>query len=96
MADVLPQRWAQLARRCFGVTETDDAVAAKMLSVKVVEWFKRTDSYLTLSDVGIPEDKFEAMADDVIRMFPIAGTNTTAGARPITKEDIVKIYRLCK
>ena len=33
---------------------------------------------------------------DVIRMLPIAGTETTAGVRPITKEDIVKIYNLCK
>jgi alcohol dehydrogenase YqhD (iron-dependent ADH family) len=95
MADALPHRWAKLARRCFGVTEADDAVAARLLSGKVVEWFKRTGSYLTLSDVGIPADKFEAMADDVIRMFPIAGTQTTAGARPITKDDIVKIYGLC-
>lgn len=96
MANALPHRWAKLARRCFGVTETDDVVAAKMLSVKVVEWFKRTGSYLTLSDVGIPADKFEAMADDVIRMFPIAGTQTTAGARPVSKEDIIRIYGLCK
>lgn len=96
MADALPHRWAKLARRCFGVTEADDAVAAKLLHVKVTEWFKRTGSYLTLSDVGIPADKFEAMADDVIRMFPIGNTQTTAGARPITKDDIVNIYNLCK
>lgn len=96
MADALPHRWAKLARRCFGVTEADDAVAAKLLHVKVIEWFKRTDSYLRLSDVGIPADKFEAMADDVIRMFPIGSTQTTAGARPITKDDIVQIYKLCQ
>lgn len=96
MADALPHRWAKLARRCFGVTEADDVVAAKMLSEKVVDWFKRTGSYLTLSDVGIPADKFDAMAEDVIRMFPIAGTATTAGARPIGKQDIVNIYERCR
>ncbi len=96
MADALPAKWAKLARRCFDVTEQDDMVAAKMLSVKVTEWFKATDSYLTLSDVNIPDDQFERMADDIVRMFPGAEPNTTAGPRPITKEEIIKIYQMCK
>lgn len=94
MSDALPHRWAKLARRCFGVTEQDDAIAAKLLPVKVKEWFKRTGSYLTLTDVGIPNDKFEQMAEDVVRMFPIKGTETTAGARPINKEDVINMYKL--
>jgi alcohol dehydrogenase YqhD (iron-dependent ADH family) len=96
MADVMPERWAKLARRCFGVTETNDVKAAKMLAPKVVEWFKSTDSYLTLSDVGIPDDQFERMADDVIRMFPGPVDNTTNGPRPVTKDDIMKIFEMCK
>ncbi|WP_372713416.1 iron-containing alcohol dehydrogenase [Ilyobacter sp.] len=96
MADVLPHRWAKLARRCFGVTEQDDLKAAKLLSVKVVEWLKSTESYLTLSDVNIPSDQFEKMADDVVRMFPGSKANTTTGPRPVTKEEIIKIYEMCK
>ncbi len=97
LSDVLPARWAKLARRCFGVTETDDNKASKMLAPKVVEWLKSTDSYFTLSDVNIPSDKFEQMADDVIRMFPHPkGPGATNGPRPITKEDIVKIFEMCK
>ncbi len=95
-ADTLPHRWAKLARRCFDVVEADDAVAAKLLSVKVTEWFKETGSFLTLSDVNIPDDKFEKMADDVVRMFPANKPNTTSGPRPITKEEIVKVYEMCK
>ncbi|WP_320048136.1 iron-containing alcohol dehydrogenase [uncultured Ilyobacter sp.] len=96
MADVLPHRWAKLARRCFDVTEQDDLKAAKMLSGKVVEWLKSTESYLTLSDVNIPEDQFEKMADDVVRMFPGSEPNTTTGPRPVTKEEIIKVYNMCK
>lgn len=96
MSDVMPERWAKLARRCFGVTEEDDAVAAKMLSGKVVEWLKSTDSYLRLSDVNIPSDQFERMADDVVRMFPGSEPNTTTGPRPVTKEDIVKVFEMCQ
>jgi alcohol dehydrogenase YqhD (iron-dependent ADH family) len=96
MADVMPARWAKLARRCFGVTEQDDQKAAKMLAPKVVEWLKANDSYLTLSDVNIPEDQFEKMADDVVRMFKGPEANTTPGPRPVTKDEIVKIYQMCK
>ncbi|MGB6129024.1 MAG: iron-containing alcohol dehydrogenase, partial [Psychrilyobacter sp.] len=95
-ADVLPHRWAKLARRCFGVTEQDDIKAAKMLSGKVVEWLKSTDSYLTLSDVDIPSDQFERMADDIVRMFKGPNLETTPGPRPITKEEIIKVYEMCK
>ncbi|KMT66709.1 iron-containing alcohol dehydrogenase [Catenovulum maritimum] len=96
MAASLPHRFAKLARRCFGVTESDDLAAAQLLHVKVREWFKRMDSYLTLSDVGIPDDKFEQMAEDVVRMFPGGAPDSTAGPRPITKDEIVKMYELCK
>ncbi|MFI3172073.1 MAG: iron-containing alcohol dehydrogenase [Eubacteriales bacterium] len=96
MSDVMPARWAKLARRCFGVVEADDNKAAKMLSVEVTKWFKESGAFLTLSDVGIPDDQFERMADDVVRMFPGSEPNTTSGPRPITKEEIVKVYEMCK
>ncbi|MFI3114774.1 MAG: iron-containing alcohol dehydrogenase [Clostridia bacterium] len=96
MADVLPARFAKLARRCFDVVEADDLKASKMLSVEVTKWFKATNSFLTLSDVNIPDDKFEKMADDVVRMFPGSEPNTTPGPRPVTKEEIIKIYEMCK
>lgn len=96
MSDVMPARWAKLARRCFDVTEQDDSKAAKMLSGAVVEWFKSMDAYLTLSDVNIPSDQFEKMADDVVRMFPGSEPNTTTGPRPVTKEDIIKVFEMCQ
>ncbi|MBZ4683342.1 MAG: alcohol dehydrogenase [Fusobacteriaceae bacterium] len=95
-ADVMPERWAKLARRCFDVIETDDLKAAKLLPEKVKEWFKSVDAYYRLSDVNIPEDSFEKMVDDVVRMFKGPEPNTTTGPRPITKEEIIKVYELCK
>ncbi|WED29384.1 iron-containing alcohol dehydrogenase [Vibrio sp. DW001] len=93
-AGVRPERWAQLARRCFGVVETDDNVAAKLLAVKVREWLVRTGMLITLSDDNIPADSFETMADDVVRMFALPGTKTIAGVKPITKEEIIEVYKL--
>jgi len=96
MADVMPERWAKLARRCFDVKEEDDIKAAQMLSGAVVDWLKSVDSYLTLSDVNIPSDEFERMADDVVRMFPGPVAGTTNGPRPVTKEDIIKVFEMCR
>ncbi|KXI21076.1 iron-containing alcohol dehydrogenase [Photobacterium sanguinicancri] len=93
-ADVRPDRWAQLARRCFGVVEQDNDMAAKLLAVKVTEWLKRTGMYIKLSDDGISDEKFEEMADDVIRMFALPGTKTIAGVKPITKEEIIEVFKL--
>lgn len=95
-ADVLPQRWAKLARRCFGVTEQDDIKAAAMLSGEVARWFKSTHSYLTLGDVGIPDEKFELMAEDVMRLHANSGERAELGTRSITKQDVIDIYNLCK
>ncbi len=96
MADVMPARWAKLARRCFQVTELDDNKAAKLLAVEVTKWFKESNAFLTLSDVNIPDDQFERMAEDVVRMFPGSEPNTTPGPRPVTKDEIVKIFQMCK
>lgn len=95
-ADVLPERWAKLARRCFGVTEQDDIKAAAMLSGEVARWFKSTHSYLTLGDVGIPDEKFELMAEDVMRLHANSGERAELGTRSITKQDVIDIYNLCK
>lgn len=96
LADVLPRRLAKLARRCFGVTEVDDNKAATMLSGEVTRWFKSTHSFLTLTDVGIHEDKFAQMADVVIEALPKKDMFDNANSQPLTKADIVEIYRLCR
>ena len=94
--DVRPDRWAQLARRVFGVIEENDLVAAQQLSIKVGQWFEQTGMRIRLSDDHITNDKFEIMAEDVIRMFAISGTKTIAGVRPINKQDIMAIYTLAQ
>ncbi|MCQ8878588.1 iron-containing alcohol dehydrogenase [Pseudoalteromonas shioyasakiensis] len=95
-ADAMPARWAKLARRCFAVTEPDDLKAAAMLSHEVAKWFKSTHSYLTLGDVGIPDEKFDLMAEDAMRLFANAGELAALGKRCVTKQDVIDIYNLCK
>lgn len=96
LAEVLPLRLAKLARRCFGVTEEDDKKAATMLSGKVTQWFKSTHSFLTLTDVGIHEDRFAKMADIAIETLPPSSALNNANCPRLSQADIVEIYRLCK
>jgi len=92
----LPHRWAKLARRVFDVQEMDDLNAARMLPDKVIEWLESVGMYLKLSDVNIDSDKFERMADDVMRMFGDRQADRINCIIPIGKEDIIKIYEMCK
>lgn len=91
-ADVLPKRWARLARNVFGVTEEDDLAAAKALSGAVIEWLKRIGMYLKLSDIDIGDEKFEQMTEETFRMYAQAD-GTIPGARPMTREDMLTVLR---
>jgi alcohol dehydrogenase YqhD (iron-dependent ADH family) len=91
-AEAKPDRWARLARTVFGVTEKDDLKAAKELSVAVVAWLKKIGMYIKFSDVGIGSEKFERMADDIIRMYA-QEDGKIPGSRPIDRADILEIFR---
>ncbi len=76
----------------FGVTEKDDLKAAKELSVAVVAWLKKIGMYIKFSDVGIGSEKFERMADDIIRMYA-QEDGKIPGSKPIDRADILEIFR---
>ncbi len=95
-ADKLPDRWAKLARRVFDVKEEDDLAAAKLLAPKVIEWFESVGMYIKLSDINIDNEKFETMAEDVVRMFGNLETDRIASIIPTGKADIVNIYKMAQ
>jgi alcohol dehydrogenase YqhD (iron-dependent ADH family) len=93
-AESLPDRWAKLARRVFGVDEKDDVKAAKMLAPKVIEWFESVGMHFKLSDMGVKDDKFDRMAEDVMRMFGNPEEDKIASIIPTSIKDMVNIYKL--
>ena len=90
-ADVLPHRWARLARRVFAVTEPDDAKAAQALAGAVVHWLKGIGMYYTFADMGMGGEKVERMIDDIFQMYGQAD-GTVPGARAMTREDIRAVF----
>ena len=95
-ADVMPHRWAKLARRVFGVTESDDLMAARQLHKEVRAWFDELGMHLKLSDVGIAATEFDTVADDVIRMYGTLEGERVPGARPMARDDIMAVYALAE
>lgn len=93
-AESLPDRWAKLARRVFDVKEEDDVTAAKMLAPKVIEWFKNVGMYYKLSDMDVTDEKFDRMAEDVMRMFGNPEKDKIASIIPTSIKDMVNIYKL--
>lgn len=91
-AEAKPERWAKLARRVFGVEEKDDLEAARELSREVVAWLERIGMHIKFSDVGIGSDKFERMADDILRMYAREDGNVP-GSRPMDRKDLLEIFR---
>jgi len=62
-------RWAELARYVFGVTEADDAKAAKALSGAVAEWLDSIGMCYTFAKMNTGSKKAEQMIDDIFRMY---------------------------
>jgi alcohol dehydrogenase YqhD (iron-dependent ADH family) len=92
-AEEKPERWAKLARRVFGVTEGDDLKAAKALSGKVEAWLADIQVPSRLSGAGIGSEKFEQMADDIVRMYSDPDSGTVYGPRPMSREDILEVLK---
>lgn len=66
--------------------------AAKELSGAVVAWLKKIGMHMGFSDVEIGLEKFERMADDIIRMYG-QEDGKVPGPRPMERSDILEIFR---
>jgi alcohol dehydrogenase YqhD (iron-dependent ADH family) len=93
MMEAVPNRLAQLGKRCFGIADATELEMAGAAVVNLVEWLEKIGLNKTLNDVGINDEKFEQMADDVLR-------NYTAGSfhpAPIEldKKALVAIFEMC-
>lgn len=91
-AEAKPARWAKLNRRVFGAEGKDDLAVAKELSKNVVTWLKKIGMHLKFSDVGIGSEKFEQMADDVVRIAS-QKDGKVPGPKPMDQSDIIEVFR---
>lgn len=94
-AEAKPEKYVQLARNLFfvDVASMTPEEAAKVGIDKFVEWLESVNMSLKLSNVGIGQEKIEAMADDTVRIYG-RGRDYIDNARKLYRDDIIKIYQM--
>ena len=92
LCDKTVDRFAMYAENVWGITGDDKYEAANAGIVKTEEFFKSMGLPVKLSEVGIGSEKFEEMAEEAVRTSGVAGR----AYYPLQKEDIVKIFEMCK
>ena len=89
---VSPGRFAQYARKVWGVDSADDAAAAEEGIVRTVEYFKSIGMPICFTALGIgvqPDDVLEQMADFCVHH----GKRVVGSFKPLNKNDILAIYK---
>ncbi len=83
----------RLGVKVFGIEEGLEAAEGARKAIEAVSHFAFVTLGLkpTLSDLGIDDKHFEAMAHSACH-----GGKTIAGVRPLSPADVVEIYKMCR
>ncbi|MBO7127691.1 iron-containing alcohol dehydrogenase [bacterium] len=81
-------KFAKYGRNVWDITEKDNMKAALQAIDKTAGFFKSLGLPQKLSEIGIDDSKFEEMAASALKNCPIGRF------KPLSKEDIVEIYRM--
>ena len=84
-------RFARYARNVWGIEESDDEKAA-VAGINATKHFFFDEVKLprTLTELGIDDTNFQAMADDAVAFFGLENAYV-----PLAPEDVVEIYKNC-
>lgn len=85
-------RLALLGSRLFGIEHENTEKASMVFIVTFEAWLQDNGLYQRLSDVGVPPEAFEEVADYAIRTY--GGGKELSAAGPISKEQIIEIFEM--
>ena len=88
-----PHRYAQFGARCFDISESKQLDMAGAAIDAFVRWLGSIGEDLTLGDVGIGDEKFDVMAEDVVRNY--GDGEKMPYVKDLYKDDIIEILRMC-
>lgn len=91
--DTIPHRLAQFGQNCMAIEDADDMSMAEASLESLVDWLSDLGLDITLGDVGITNEKFEVMADDILRNNTEDGV--FANIVPLDKKALIEIFELC-
>jgi alcohol dehydrogenase YqhD (iron-dependent ADH family) len=89
-----PEKYAEMGEIVFGLrfdgVDIESAARAGIQAMK--NWLASVGRLLTFRDLGIDDSKFEAMADDVVRLY-MRDKDYLVNPRPIDRAGVVEIFR---
>jgi alcohol dehydrogenase YqhD (iron-dependent ADH family) len=90
-----PEKFIELGQNVFDLTfDTDDINHAAKLSIDAVKgWLASVGRYITFTDLGIDDSKFETMADDLVRLN-MQSQPYLANPRPIDRAGVLEIFKM--
>lgn len=83
-------RFVRFARNVFGLEGEDELALDQEAIDRLEAYFQSTGIPMTLGELNIGEEHFEAMADHANRNDRLAHAFV-----PLTRDDVVAIYRAC-
>lgn len=86
------ERFARLARKVFGSTETNDSKAAQVWCHSFNEWLNSIGSFHCLPKAGVKKESFDSIAHYAVSTYGTNGVLNALGA--LTKENIVTIFEM--
>ncbi len=92
LSDATESRFARFAREVFGVDEKDDRKAALSGIGNVRKFNESLGMPGSLSQAGVPDDKFDEMASEAVRT---SGLSVRSYVK-LTESDVKKIFLMCK
>jgi alcohol dehydrogenase YqhD (iron-dependent ADH family) len=92
--DAVPHRYAALGERCLGIRTDSEQATAEAAIDAFVSWLDGIGENLTLGDVGIGDEKFDTMADDVIRNY--GDGEKMNFVKELDRKAIVDILEMCR
>jgi alcohol dehydrogenase YqhD (iron-dependent ADH family) len=89
-----PEKYAELGENVFGLrNDRKDIQSAARAGIEAMKkWLASIDRLLTFRNLGIDDSKFEAMADDVVRLY-MRDKDYLVNARPINRVGVLEIFR---
>jgi alcohol dehydrogenase YqhD (iron-dependent ADH family) len=92
-----PEKFVELGQNVFDLTfDTDDINHAAKISIDALKgWLASIGRYITFSDLGINDSKFEIMADDLVRLN-MQSQPYMINPRPIDRAGVIEIFKMTK
>jgi alcohol dehydrogenase YqhD (iron-dependent ADH family) len=94
-AATAPEKYIEMGANIFGLRlDTEDADHAAGISIDAMKgWLASVGRLLTFTDLGIDDSGFEAMADDVVRVY-MRDKDHLQNPRPINRDGVMEIFRM--